>query len=325
MSVITVRQALNDAMREEMERDESIFIIGCDVGLRGNPFGVTKGLMAQFGEKRVRDAPISEAGFTGLGIGAAAAGMRPIVEILYSDWITLAMDQIVNMAAKMRYMFGGKIELPLVIRAPFGSGGGIAAQHSQSYEAWFNHIPGLKVVTPFTPYDVKGLLKTAIRDDNPVIFFEHKRFYASEGEVPEEEYTIPFGQAIVRCEGNDVTIVAYSQMAVKAQNAAEELSKDGISCEVIDLRTLLPLDYDTVIRSLEKTNRIVVCQEAQLRGGMASDIVAEIIDRGFDLLDAPPVRVGGLNVPMPFNMGLEQMVVPSEENIKSAVRKVLED
>lgn len=325
MSVITIRQALNDAMREEMERDESIFIIGCDVGLRGNPFGVTKGLMAQFGEKRVRDAPISEAGFTGLGIGAAAAGMRPVVEILYSDWITLAMDQIVNMAAKMRYMFGGKIELPLVIRAPFGSGGGIAAQHSQSYEAWFNHIPGLKVVTPRTPYDVKGLLKTAIRDDNPVIFFEHKRFYASEGEVPEEEYTIPFGQAVVRCEGNDVTIVAYSQMAVKAQNAAEELSKDGISCEVIDLRTLLPLDYDTVIRSLEKTNRIVVCQEAQLRGGMASDIVAEIIDRGFDLLDAPPVRVGGLNVPMPFNMGLEQMVVPSEENIKSAVRKVLED
>ena len=325
MSVITVRQALNDAMREEMERDESIFIIGCDVGLRGNPFGVTKGLMAQFGEKRVRDAPISEAGFTGLGIGAAAAGMRPIVEILYSDWITLAMDQIVNMAAKMRYMFGGKIELPLVIRAPFGSGGGIAAQHSQSYEAWFNHIPGLKVVTPIMPYDVKGLLKTAIRDDNPVIFFEHKRFYAFEGEVPEEEYTIPFGQAVVRWEGNDVTIVAYSQMAVKAQNAAEELSKDGISCEVIDLRTLLPLDYDTVIRSLEKTNRIVVCQEAQLRGGMASDIVAEIIDRGFDLLDAPPVRVGGLNVPMPFNMGLEQMVVPSEENIKSAVRKVLED
>ena len=325
MSVITVRQALNDAMREEMERDESIFIIGCDVGLRGNPFGVTKGVMAQFGEKRVRDAPISEAGFTGLGIGAAAAGMRPIVEILYSDWITLAMDQIVNMAAKMRYMFGGKVELPLVIRAPFGSGGGIAAQHSQSYEAWFNHIPGLKVVTPIMPYDVKGLLKTAIRDDNPVIFFEHKRFYAFEGEVPEEEYTIPFGQAVVRCEGNDVTIVAYSQMAVKAQNAAEELSKDGISCEVIDLRTLLPLDYDTVIRSLEKTNRIVVCQEAQLRGGMASDIVAEIIDRGFDLLDAPPVRVGGLNVPMPFNMGLEQMVVPSEENIKSAVRKVLED
>ena len=324
MGVITVRQALNDAMREEMERDDDVFIIGCDVGLRGNPFGVTKGLMAQFGEKRVRDAPISESGFTGLGIGAAAVGMRPIVEILYSDWITLAMDQIVNMAAKMRYMFGGEINLPLVIRAPFGSGGGIAAQHSQSLEAWFNHIPGLKVVTPISPYDVKGLLKTAIRDDNPVIFFEHKRYYAHEGEVPEDEYTIPLGQAKVLRDGTDVTIVAYSQMAIKAQSSAEELAQEGISCEVIDLRTLLPIDYDTVIRSLGKTNRIVVCQEANLRGGMASDIVAEIIDRGFDLLDAPPIRVGGLNVPMPYNMGLEQMVIPSVDKIKEAVRKVLE-
>ena len=324
MGVITVRQALNDAMREEMERDDDVFIIGCDVGLRGNPFGVTKGLMAQFGEKRVRDTPISEQGFTGLGIGAAAVGMRPIVEILYSDWITLAMDQIVNMAAKMRYMFGGEINLPLVIRAPFGSGGGIAAQHSQSLEAWFNHIPGLKVVTPISPYDVKGLLKTAIRDDNPVIFFEHKRYYAHEGEVPEDEYTIPLGQAKVLRDGTDVTIVAYSQMAIKAQSSAEELAQEGISCEVIDLRTLLPLDYDTVIRSLGKTNRIVVCQEANLRGGMASDIVAEIIDRGFDLLDAQPIRVGGLNVPMPYNMGLEQMVIPSVDKIKAAVRKVLE-
>ena len=325
MGVITVRQALNDAMREEMERDDDVFIIGCDVGLRGNPFGVTKGLMAQFGEKRVRDAPISESGFTGLGIGAATAGMRPIVEILYSDWITMAMDQIVNMAAKMRYMFGGEINLPLVIRAPFGSGGGIAAQHSQSFEAWFNCIPGLKVVAPISPCDVKGLLKTAIRDDNPVIFFEHKRYYAHEGEVPEDEYTIPLGQAKVLRDGTDVTIVAYSQMAIKAQSSAEELAQEGISCEVIDLRTLLPLDYDTVIRSLGKTNRIVVCQEANLRGGMASDIVAEIIDRGFDLLDAPPIRVGGLNVPMPYNMGLEQMVIPSVNKIKEAVRKVLED
>ena len=325
MSVITVRQALNDAMREEMERDESVFIIGCDVGLRGNPFGVTKGLMAQFGEKRVRDAPISEAGFTGLGVGAAAAGMRPIVEILYSDWITLAMDQIVNMAAKMRYMFGGKINMPLVIRAPFGGGGGIAAQHSQSFEAWFNHVPGLKVVVPITPYDVKGLLKSAIRDDNPIIFFEHKRFYATEGEVPAKEYTIPLGKAVIRREGTDVTIVAYSQMAFKAQKAADDLDKEGISCEVIDLRTLVPLDYETVITSLAKTNRIVVCQEANLRGGVASDIVAEIIDRGFDLLDAPPVRVGGLNVPMPFNMGLEQMVIPSEQKIKNAVKKALQD
>jgi pyruvate dehydrogenase E1 component beta subunit len=322
---ITVRQALNDAMREEMRRDPTVIVLGCDVGLRGGSFAVTKGLMQEFGEKRVRDTPISEAAFTGIGIGAAATGLRPIVEILYSDWMTLAMDQIVNMAAKIRYMFGGRIDMPLVIRAPFGAGGGAAAQHSQSFEAWFNHVPGLKVVTPITCYDVKGMLKTAIRDDNPVIFFEHKRSYGMEGEVPEEDYTVPFGQAAIRREGSDVTIVSYSATAVKAQNVAMELAEEGIECEVIDLRSLLPLDYETVIQSLEKTGRIVVAQEACLRGGLASDIVAEIIDRGFDLLDAPPVRVGGLNVPMPYNKGLEAMVIPSEEKIKKAVHKVLEN
>ncbi|MBN1672446.1 MAG: alpha-ketoacid dehydrogenase subunit beta [Kiritimatiellae bacterium] len=323
VKTVTVRQALTDAMREEMRRDPTVMIIGCDVGLRGNPFGVTRGLMAEFGEKRVRDAPISEPAFTGAGLGAAAMGLRPIVEILYSDWITLAMDQIVNMAAKIRYMFGGKINVPMVVRAPFGAGGGNAAQHSQSFEAWFNHVPGLKVAAPVTPYDVKGMLKTAIRDDNPVIFFEHKRAYSLEGEIPEEEYTVPFGEAAIRREGRDVTIVAYSMMAVKAQAVAEQLAEEGIDCEVIDLRSLLPLDYDTVIGSLRKTNRIVVVQEANLRGGMAGDIVAEIIDRGFDLLDAPPVRVGGLNVPMPYNMGLEAEVIPNEEKIISAVRRVL--
>jgi pyruvate dehydrogenase E1 component beta subunit len=322
---ITVRQALNDAMREEMRRDKTVMLIGCDVGLRGNPFGITKGLIHEFGAKRVRDAPISEAAFTGAGIGAAAMGLRPIVEILYSDWITLAMDQIVNIGAKMRYMFGGKINLPLVIRAPFGAGGGAAAQHSQSFEAIFNHIPGLKVVTPVTPHDVKGLLKTAIRDDNPVIFFEHKRSYSMEGEVPEGDYTVPFGQAVVRREGSDVTIVSYSLTSIKAMNVADELAEEGIRCEVIDLRSLVPLDYNTVIQSLEKTNRIVVAQEANLRGGLSSDIIAEVIDRGFDLLDAPPVRVGGLNVPMPFNKGLEAMVIPSEEKIKKAVYQVLEN
>jgi len=323
IQTITVRQALNDAMREEMRRDPTVMIIGCDVGVRGNPFGVTKGLLEEFGEKRVRDAPISEPAFTGAGLGAAAMGLRPIVEILYSDWITLAMDQIVNMAAKIRYMFGGKINVPLVVRAPFGAGGGNAAQHSQSFEAWFNHIPGLKVVAPATPYDVKGMLKTAIRDDNPVIFFEHKRAYALEGDVPSTDYTVPFGEAIVRRPGTDVTIVAYSMMALKAQAAAEQLAADGIDCEVIDLRSLLPLDYETVVRSLRKTNRIVVVQEANLRGGMAGDIVAELIDRGFDLLDAPPVRVGGLNVPMPYNMGLETKVIPNEQKIIDAVRRVL--
>ncbi|MCK5197111.1 MAG: alpha-ketoacid dehydrogenase subunit beta, partial [Spirochaetales bacterium] len=228
MRVITVRESLNEAMRQEMEVDKTVVIMGCDVAIRGNPFGVTKGLLKQFGEKRVIDTPISEAAFTGMGIGAAAMGLKPIVEILYSDWITLASDQIVNMAAKMRYMFGGNIEMPLVIRAPFGAGGGNAAQHSQSFENWFNHIPGLKVVAPITPYDLKGMLVTAIRDKNPIIFFEHKRAYQMKGEVPEELYTVPLGKAAIRREGKDVTIVAYSMMAIHAIEAAEELAQDGI-------------------------------------------------------------------------------------------------
>lgn len=324
MNEITGRQALNDAMKEEMLRDETVILMGCDVAVRGNPFGVTRGLCQQFGEKRVIDTPISEAGFTGIGIGAAGMGLRPIVEILYSDWITLPMDQIVNIAAKIRYMFGGKINMPLVIRAPFGCSGGVAAQHSQSLEAWFNHVPGLKVATPLSPYDVKGMLKTAVRDDNPVIFFEHKKSYTMKGEVPDEDYTVPFGKAAVRREGSDVTIVTYSYMTVKSMNVAEELAAEGIQCEVIELRSLLPLDYETVMKSVEKTNRVVVAQEAHLRGGMASDIVAEIVDRGFDLLDAPPVRVGSLNIPVPFNRTLENMVIPDENKIMSAVKRVLE-
>lgn len=325
MALKSVKEALNDAMREEMYRDDKIIIMGCDIAIRGNPFGITRGLLKEFGPKRIIDTPISESGFTGAGIGAAATGLRPIVEILYSDWITLAMDQIVNMAAKMRYMFGGKINIPLVIRAPFGAGGGVAAQHSQSFESWFNHIPGLKVITPSTPYDVKGLLKTAIRDDNPVIFFEHKNSYLMKGEVPDEDYTVPFGKAIVRKVGSDITIVSYSLMSIKSIQAAEELKKEhDISCEVIDLRTILPLDYKTVMKSIEKTNKVIVVQEANLRGGLSSDIIAEIVERGFELLDAPPVRVGGLNVPMPYNRGLEKMVIPDVEKIKSAVLKVLE-
>lgn len=323
MSEINVRQALNDALREEMEKDPTVVLLGCDIGVRGGPFGVTLGLQKQFGKKRVIDTPISEPAFTGAGVGAAATGLRPVVEILYSDWLTLCTDQIVNMAAKMRYMFGGKVNMPLVVRAPFGAGGGIAAQHSQSFEAWFNHIPGLKVVAPITPYDVKGMLKAAIRDDNPVMFFEHKRSYQLKGEVPEGDYIVPFGKAAVRREGKDVTIVAYSMMAIRAQNAAEELAKEGIDCEVIDLRSILPLDYDTVMASVAKTGRVVVAQEAHLRGGLAGDIIAEIIDRGFDLLDAPPVRVGAPNVPMPYNVGLEKACIPDENSIKAAVYKVL--
>lgn len=324
MSINTVREALHDAMKEEMQRDPTVIVLGCDVAVRGNPFGVTKGLLQDFGPKRVIDTPISESAFTGMGVGAAATGLRPIVEILYSDWITLGMDQIVNMAAKMRYMFGGKINMPLVVRAPFGAGGGIAAQHSQSFENWFNHVPGLKVCTPITPYDVKGMLKAAVRDDNPVIFFEHKRSYQMKGEVPEEDYIVPIGKAAVRREGTDVTIVSYSMMALRAQEAAKALAEQGISCEVIDLRTILPCDYETVMASIAKTHRVVVVQEANLRGGFASDLVAEIIDRGFDLLDAPPVRVGGLNIPMPYNIKLEEKVIPSTEKIIHAVRTVMD-
>ncbi len=329
MAIITVREALNAAFKEEMAKDPTVITMGCDIGNRGGPFGITMDLLKMFGKDRVIDTPISEPGFVGAGVGAAATGLRPVVEVLYSDWITLGMDQLVNMAAKMRYMFGGKVNMPLVVRAPFGMGGGVAAQHSQSFEAWFNHVPGFKVVAPIEPYDVKGMLKAAIRDDNPVIFFEHKRSYGIKGEVPDgaegENYTVPFGKAAIRREGSDVTIVAYSMMAIRAKTAAEELAKEGISCEVIDLRSLMPLDYETVMNSVGKTGRVVVCQEANLRGGLASDIVAEIIDRGFDLLDAPPVRVGGLNVPTPYNKYLEELCIPGEQKIIDAVRKVLSD
>lgn len=329
MAIITVRQALNDALKEEMKIDPTIIVMGCDIGVRGGPFGITLDLMKLYGKDRVIDTPISESSFVGAGVGAAATGLRPVVEVLYSDWITLGMDQLVNMAAKMRYMFGGKVHMPLVVRAPFGAGGGIAAQHSQSFEAWFNHVPGFKVVAPIEPYDVKGMMKTALRDDNPVIFFEHKRSYGLKGEVPDcaegENYTVPFGKAAIRREGTDVTIVAYSMMAIRAKAAAAELEKEGISCEVIDLISLLPLDYDTVMQSIAKTGRVVVCQESNLRGGLASDIVAEIIDRGFDLLDAPPRRVGALNVPTPYNKGLEALCIPDEAKIKQAVYAALDD
>ena len=329
MAQITVRQALNDALKEEMKIDPTIIVMGCDIGVRGGPFGITLDLQKLYGEDRVIDTPISEPAFVGAGVGAAATGLRPVVEVLYSDWITLGMDQLVNMAAKMRYMFGGKVHMPLVVRAPFGMGGGIAAQHSQSFEAWFNHVPGFKVVAPIEPYDVKGMMNTALRDDNPVIFFEHKRSYGIKGEVPDgeegETFTVPFGKAAIRREGTDVTIVAYSMMAIRAKAAAAELEKEGISCEVIDLISLLPLDYETVMKSIAKTGRVVVCQEANLRGGMASDIVAEIIDRGFDLLDAPPRRVGAPNVPTPYNKGLEALCIPDEAKIKQAVYAVLDD
>ena len=322
--ILTVKQALNDAMREEMQRDETVVIMGCDVGIRGNPFGVTKGLYEEFGPERVWDTPISEAAIVGTCLGAAATGLRPIAEILYSDWITLAMDQIVNQVAKIRYMFGGAIDVPLVIRAPVGAGGGQAAQHSQSFESWFSHVPGLQVVMPIAPHDVKGLLKTAIRSNNPVLFFEHKRGYEIEGEVPDGDYTVPVGQATVRREGGDVTIVAISIMVYKALAVAEELSKEGIECEIIDPRTVYPLDYEAILASLEKTNRLVVAHESNRRSGIGAEIVSQLVERGFDLFDAPPAIVAGLDVPMPYNRTLEAMVIPSEQKIKDAVHALMD-
>jgi pyruvate dehydrogenase E1 component beta subunit len=298
--------------------------MGCDIGIRGNPFAVTRGLYDEFGPERVRDTPISEAAIVGACLGAAATGLRPIGEILYSDWITIGMDQLVNQIAKIRYMFGGKINVPLVIRAPVGAGGGQAAQHSQSFESWFSHVPGLQVVMPITPYDVKGLLKTAIRSDDPVLFFEHKRGYEIQGEVPEEDYTIPFGQAVVRREGSDVTIVAISIMVHRALAAAEELSRMGIECEVIDPRTVYPFDYDTVIQSVSKTHRLVVAHESSRRSGIGAEIVSQVVERAFDELDERPVIVAGRNVPMPYNRTLESMVIPGEKRLKDTVLELMD-
>jgi pyruvate/2-oxoglutarate/acetoin dehydrogenase E1 component len=317
--VMTIKQALNEALFEEMRRDETVILMGCDVAIRGNPFGVTKGLYEEFGPDRVRDTPISEAAIIGACLGAAATGLRPIGEILFSDWITIGMDQLVNQIAKIRYMFGGKIEVPMVIRAPVGAGGGQAAQHSQSFESWFSHVPGLQVVLPITPYDVKGLLKTAIRSNDPVLFFEHKRGYEIQGEVPEEDYAIPFGEAVVRREGSDVTIVAVSIMVHRALAAAEELSQMGIECEVIDPRTVYPIDYDTVIESVAKTHRLVVTHESTRRSGIGAEIVSQVTERAFDELDERPVIVAGRNVPMPYNRTLESMVIPNEERLRDAV------
>ena len=322
--VMTIKQALNEALFEEMQRDETVIIMGCDVAIRGNPFGVTKGLYEEFGPERVRDTPISEAAIIGACLGAAATGLRPIGEILFSDWITIGMDQLVNQIAKIRYMFGGKIEVPLVIRAPVGAGGGQAAQHSQSFESWFSHVPGLQVVMPITPYDVKGLLKTAIRSNDPVLFFEHKRGYEIQGEVPEGDYTIPFGEAVVRREGSDVTIVAVSVMVHRALAAAEELSQMGIECEVIDPRTAYPFDYDTVIQSVAKTHRLVVTHESTRRSGIGAEIVSQVTERAFDELDERPVIVAGRNVPMPYNRTLESMVIPNEERVRDAILELMD-
>ena len=299
MREITYAQAINEAMCQEMRRDKDVFLMGEDVGIYGGAFGVSVGMVEEFGEDRVRDTPISEAVIVGAGAGAAVTGMRPITEIMFSDFTTIGMDALVNQAAKMRYMFGGKAKVPMVLRTPGGSGTGAAAQHSQSLEAWFCHVPGLKVVIPSTPYDAKGLLAAAIRDDNPVVFIEQKLLYRKKGVVPEEEYTIPLGVGDIKREGKDLTIITYGRMVPTCLTVAENLQKEGIDIEVVDPRTLVPLDRDLLINSVKKTGRVLIVHEACQTGGFGGEMAAIIADsEAFFYLDAPIKRLGGLDVPI---------------------------
>jgi 2-oxoisovalerate dehydrogenase E1 component len=321
MRELTFPQALNEALDQEMARDPSVFLMGEDIAETGGIFQVTKGLVEKYGRERVRDTPISEAAFCGAGLGAAASGLRPVVEVQIFDFVTLMMDMIVNQAAKFRFMMGGKPKVPLVIRGPQGGGIRLAAQHSQSLEAWFIHVPGLVVIAPSTPYDAKGLLTAAIRDDNPVIFLEHKMLYlGSSGPVPELPYAIPIGKADIKRQGTDVTILATQAMVARSLSAAVQLEKEGISAEVIDPRTLRPLDEATILESVRKTNRLVVVHEACTRGGFGAEVSAMVTEQAFDWLDAPVARVGALDTPMPFNDRLEAAVIPSQERIMAAVR-----
>lgn len=324
MPVMRYQEALRLAMTEEMERDESVFILGEDVGQYQGTYRVTEGMLQKFGSRRVLDTPISEIGIAGLATGAAMAGLRPIAEFMTWSFALEAMDQIINHAAKITYMSGGRIRCPLVFRGPAGVGGQLSAQHSQSLEAWYAHTPGLKVVMPSTPADAKGLLKTAIRDDNPVIFMEHTGLYPLRAEVPDDpEYLVPFGVAAVRREGKDVTIVSYSHMMVKCLKAAETLAKEGIECEVIDIRTLVPLDIETVAASVRKTHRAVVAQEEWRNVSMVSELAARIYEHAFDYLDAPVERIGGPDVPMPYAKNLERAAIPTEQDVISAVKRTL--
>jgi pyruvate/2-oxoglutarate/acetoin dehydrogenase E1 component len=320
---ITYLQALNEALREEMTRDKRVFMLGEDIGLYGGAFKVTRGLMDEFGSERIRCTPIAEAGIVGTAVGAAQTGTRPNAEIMYIEFTTLAMDQIVNQMAKVRFMFGGKATVPLVLRTQGGGGRGNAAQHSQSLEAWFVHVPGIYVVQPSTPYDAKGLLKTAIRDDNPIMFIEHKLLYATKGMVPEEEYTIPLGKADIKRPGKDVTIVATSMMVLHALKAAETLAKDGIEAEVIDPRTLKPLDKETIVNSVKKTNHLVVVNEGCRTGGYAGQLAAMVMEDVFDYLDAPIKLVASEDVPMPYNHNLEYETIPCEKDVLAAVHQIL--
>jgi pyruvate/2-oxoglutarate/acetoin dehydrogenase E1 component len=319
---ITFAEAVREALAEEMRRDSRVCIFGEDVAEAGTPFKVLSGLVEEFGTQRVIDTPISEAGFTGLAVGAAMTGMRPVVDIMFGDFITLTMDQMVNQAAKVHYMSGGKWKVPMVMRTTLGAARRSAAQHSQSLHAWFSHVPGLKVVMPSTPYDAKGLLKTAIRDENPVVFFEDKMSYKLKGPVPTEEYTIPFGVADIKREGSDITIVGTSSMVQVALAAAAQLEEIGISAEVIDPRTTWPLDESTLIESAKKTSRAIVVDEGYGRYGVAAEIAAVIAEGAFYNLDGPVRRVGAMHVPIPFSPPLEDATVPSEKSVFELAREL---
>lgn len=324
MREITVRDALREALREEMQRDKAVFLLGEDIGRYwGGAFGVTKGLAEEFGDERVRDTPISENAIVGVGIGAAITGMRPVAEIMFGDLTALAMDQICNQAAKIRYMFGGQASVPLVVRTPFGAGVNIASHHSQSLEAWFMHTPGLLVAVPSTPYDAKGLLKTAIRGNDPVLFVEHKLLYPVKGVIPEDDYILPFGVADVKREGKDITIVATLFMVHKALAAAEQFREEGISVEVVDLRTLTPLDKQTIVKSVRKTGRLVIVSEDAKTAGVSSEIAAVVAEEALDYLDAPIRRVAEPDTPIPFSPALEKTVIPDEKSIVRAVKETV--
>jgi pyruvate dehydrogenase E1 component beta subunit len=323
MAVMSYREALNVALREEMTRDPRVFVMGEEVGLYEGAYKVTQGLLKDFGPTRVVDTPIAESGFTGVGIGAAMTGLRPVVEMLTFIFALLALDQIVNSAAKLHYMSGGQFNVPIVIRGPGGPAHQLAAQHSQSMEVYFYHVPGLKVVRPSTPADAKGLLKSAIRDENPVIFIESDTLYNVKGEVPDDpDFVIPLGQAIVRREGTDVTVIAYMGMMYRAMEAAEELSKEGISVEIVDPRTLQPMDTETIIGSVRKTHRAVVVEAGAGFAGMGSEIAAFVTEQAFDDLDAPVERVTGASAPMPYAKNLEKAKTPNKDKIMDAIRRV---
>ena len=324
MSEMTYRDALNLALKEEMRRDPSVVVLGEDVALYEGSFKVTRGLLAEFGEERVKDTPISENTIVGVAIGAAMGGLRPVAELMTVNFALLAMDQLINHMTKIRSMFGGQTHLPMVVRMPGGGGSQLAAQHSQSLESFFMHAPGMRVAYPATPADAKGLLKTAIRDNNPVVFLEHEGLYNSKGEVPEDpDFLVPFGKASILREGGDITIVAYAKMAMLALQAALELEKEGISCEVIDLRTLNPLDSETFIESVRKTGRAVVVEESWRNAGLGGDLAHRIHQSCFHSLRAPVQRVAGLDVPMPYSRKLEKLCIPQVDTIVNAVHEVI--